>query len=315
MAFMSRLPPLNWLRAFEASASALSFTEAAQALHMTQSAVSQQIKALESALGRPLFMRRARGLELTAAGRSYLPTVQAAFAMLEEGTSVLTGRKNPGVLEVHANLSFSIFWLAPRLHRFMQAYPWVQMNVVTSIWSEDRQSPTAAVEIVLGLGKWERRVGQRLWEDTTYPVCAPAVAQRIHSVQDLLQERLLDLSSSVQSWDSWLEAHPDYDSSAPPPVVHRASTWALSLTWAQQGLGVALAHDTVASHLIETGQLVRPFALSMPMKEAYYLIASEGTGTSAAAQAFTSWLLQEVRRPSALPQRPTADELALSVAP
>ncbi|MBV5344034.1 MAG: hypothetical protein JZU63_00065, partial [Rhodoferax sp.] len=123
----------------------------------------------------------------------YLPTVQAAFAMLEEGTSVLTGRKNPGILEVHANLSFSIFWLAPRLHRFMEAYPWVQMNVVTSIWSEDRQSPTAAVEIVLGLGKWERRVGQRLWEDTTYPVCAPHVAQRIHSVQDLRQERLLDL--------------------------------------------------------------------------------------------------------------------------
>ena len=78
---------------------------------------------------------------------------------------------------------------------------------------------------------------------------------------------------------------------------------------------MALAHDTVASHLIETGQLVRPFALSLPMKEAYYLIASEGTGTSAAAQAFTSWLMQEVRRPSALPQLPSADELALSAAP
>ncbi|MBV5344035.1 MAG: hypothetical protein JZU63_00070, partial [Rhodoferax sp.] len=71
-------------------------------------------------------------------------------------------------------------------------------------------------------------------------------------------------------------------------------------------LGVALAHDTVASHLIETGQLVRPFALSLPMKEAYYLIAAEGSGTSAAAQAFTSWLLQEVKRPSALPLLPTA---------
>jgi LysR family glycine cleavage system transcriptional activator len=69
-------------------------------------------------------------------------------------------------------------------------------------------------------------------------------------------------------------------------------------------LGVALAHDTVASHLIETGQLVRPFSLSLPMKEAYYLIAPEGTGTSAAAQAFTSWLLQEVRHPNARPLLP-----------
>ena len=76
---MARLPPLNWLRAFEASARALSFTEAAQELHMTQSAVSQQIKSLESALGRQLFHRRARGLELTDIGRGYLPTVQAAF--------------------------------------------------------------------------------------------------------------------------------------------------------------------------------------------------------------------------------------------
>eukprot|EP01041_Mallomonas_annulata_P026278 gene26278-47543_t len=79
---MARLPPLNWLRAFEASARALSFTAAAQELNMTQSAVSQQIKSLESALGRLLFVRRVRGLELTDEGRGYLPTVQAAFAML-----------------------------------------------------------------------------------------------------------------------------------------------------------------------------------------------------------------------------------------
>ena len=92
---LARLPPLNWLRAFEASARALSFTAAAQELNMTQSAVSQQIKSLESALGRLLFVRRVRGLELTDEGRGYLPTVQAAFAMLEEGTSVLTGRNDP----------------------------------------------------------------------------------------------------------------------------------------------------------------------------------------------------------------------------
>ena len=98
---MARLPPLNWLRAFEASARALSFTEAAQELHLTQSAVSQQIKSLESALGRQLFHRRARGLELTDIGRCYLPTVQAAFNTLEEGTAVLTGRNEPDVLELH----------------------------------------------------------------------------------------------------------------------------------------------------------------------------------------------------------------------
>ena len=290
---MTRLPPLNWLRAFEASARALSFTAAAQELSMTQSAVSQQIKSLENALGRALFVRRVRGLELTDAGRGYLPTVQAAFAMLEEGTSVLTGRKDPDLLELHVNLSFALFWLSPRLGRFMDAFPWVQLNVVSSIWAEERPSASAAVEIVFGQGKWEGRVGRRLSHDTIFPVCTPEVAARIHGVDDLLRERLLDLPGTLQSWDSWLEANPA-QSTLPRPVVHRASTWALSLDWAQRGLGVALAHGTVANDLVRSGRLVRPLVFALPMKEAYYLIAPDGSDAHPAAQAFKEWLLQEV---------------------
>ena len=317
----TRLPPLNWLRAFEASARALSFTAAAQELSMTQSAVSQQIKSLENALGRPLFVRRVRGLELTDAGRGYLPTVQAAFAMLEEGTSVLTGRNDPDVLELHVNLSFAIFWLTPRLGRFMDEFPWVQLNVATSIWAEEKPNASATVEIVLGQGKWESLVGKRLTWDTIFPVCAPEVAARIRTVDDLLKERLFDLPGNLQSWDSWLEACPRDTrkpsraaklpvnspakppaSALPPPVVHRASTWAVSLAWAQSGLGVALAHDTVASHLIQTGRLVRPLDFALPMKEAFYLIAPEGTHTNAAAQAFKGWLLREMAGSPAHPR-------------
>ncbi len=290
---MPRLPPLNWLRAFEASARALSFTAAAQELHMTQSAVSQQIKGLENALGRTLFYRRVRGLELTDEGRGYLPTVQAAFATLEEGTALLVGRNDPDVLELHANLSFAIFWLSPRLGRFMDEFPWVQLNVATSIWPQERPSGSAAVEIVFGQGKWESRVGQRLTHDALFPVCAPALAARIHSTADLLRERLLDLPGTLQSWDAWLEASMAGESTD-KPLVHRASTWAVSLEWAMQGLGVALAHETVANHLISTGRLVRPLDFSLPMKEAYYLIAPEGSHTNAAAQAFKGWLLREM---------------------
>ena len=290
---MARLPPLNWLRAFEASARALSFTAAAQELNMTQSAVSQQIKSLESALGRLLFVRRVRGLELTDEGRGYLPTVQAAFAMLEEGTSVLTGRNDPDVLELHVNLSFALFWLSPRLGRFMDEFPWVQLNVETSIWAEEKPSASAAVEIVFGQGKWESRVGKRLTHDHIFPVCSPEVAARIHSMDDLLQQRLFDLPGTLQSWDSWLEAVPDKPQ-RPVPMIHRASTWAVSLAWAQNGLGVALAHDTVAQDLIASGRLVRPLPFALPMKEAYFLIAPEGTRINAAALAFKGWLLREM---------------------
>jgi LysR family glycine cleavage system transcriptional activator len=289
---MLRLPPLNWLRAFEASARALSFTAAAQELHMTQSAVSQQIKSLENALGRTLFYRRVRGLELTDEGRGYLPTVQAAFATLEEGTAVLVGRNDPDVLELHANLSFAMFWLSPRLGRFMDEHPWVHLNVATSIWPQEKPRDSAAIEIVFGQGKWESRVGQRLTRDTVFPVCTPELAQRIRSVPDLLQQRLFDLPGTLQSWDAWLEA--GGHGALPTPPVHRASTWTLSLEWAQQGLGVALAHDTVARDLIAAGRLVRPVPFAMPMKEAYYLIAPEGSHINAAAQAFKVWLLREM---------------------
>jgi len=290
---MLRLPPLNWLRAFEASARALSFTAAAQELHMTQSAVSQQIKSLENALGRTLFYRRVRGLELTDEGRGYLPTVQAAFYTLEEGTALLVGRNDPDVLELHANLSFAIFWLTPRLGRFMDEHPWVHLNVATSIWPQEKPSESAAIEIVFGQGKWESRVGQRLTQDTVFPVCTPELAQRIQGVPDLLQQRLFDLPGTLQSWDAWLEACGHGPVATPP--VHRASTWAVSLQWALQGLGVALAHETVSRDLIAAGRLVRPLPFAIPMKEAYYLIAPEGSHINSAARAFKVWLLREMQ--------------------
>ena len=262
---------------------------------MTQSAVSQQIKGLESALGRALFYRRVRGLELTDEARGYLPTVQAAFAMLEESTALLRGRNDPDVLELHANLSFAIFWLTPRLGRFMDEFPRIQLNIATSIWPLERPSDSAAVEIVFGVGKWESRVGQRLTHDTVFPVCTPEVAAQIQTVGDLRRQRLFDLPGTLQSWDSWLDACGEASAiGTRKPVVHRASTWAVSLEWARQGLGVALAHDTVANGLIASGQLTRPLPFSLPMKEAYYLIAPDGSQTNAAAQAFKGWLLREL---------------------
>ncbi|WP_342616830.1 LysR family transcriptional regulator [Rhodoferax sp. GW822-FHT02A01] len=290
---MARLPPLNWLRAFEASARALSFTSAAEELNMTQSAVSQQIKSLESALGRSLFLRRARGLELTDEGRGYLPTVQAAFAMLEEGTTVLQGRNDPDVLELQVNLSFALFWLTPRLGQFMEENPSVQLNLATSVWSEERPNHAASMQIVFGLGKKEGIAGKRLTRDTLFPVCSPKLARQIKSLDDLLAQRLFDLPGTAQSWGAWLKAHPQ-GHSLEVPAVHRASTWALSLEWAQRDLGVALAHETIVNDLLASGQLVRPFAFSIPLKESYYLIAPEGMRTRHASKVFKDWLLREM---------------------
>lgn len=296
---MARLPPLNWLRAFEASARALSFTAAAQELSMTQSAVSQHIKSLESAMGRTLFLRRARGLELTDEGRGYLPTVQAAFAMLEEGTSVLQARTDPDVLELQVNLSFARFWLTPRLGQFMDENPTVQLNLASSVWAEERPIHPGAMQIVFGLAKQEGLGGKRLTRDTLFPVCAPKLARSIKSLDDLLHQRLFDLPGTAQSWDAWLKAYLQANPQAQGkttklPTIHRTSTWTLSMEWALQGLGVVLAHDTIANDLIASGQLVQPLPFAMVQKEAYYLIAPEGTRTRPANKVFKDWLLREM---------------------
>jgi LysR family glycine cleavage system transcriptional activator len=260
---------------------------------MTQSAVSQQIKSLESALGRTLFLRRVRGLELTDEGRGYLPTVQAAFTMLEEGTKVLTDRNDPDALELHANLSFALFWLSPRLGRFLDQHPWVQLNLATAVWAEERPNASASIHIVFGQNKREGLAGKRLTRDTVFPVCSPELGERVKTIEQLLSQRLFDLPGTVQSWDSWLDAHAG-TTRVPRPAIHRASTWALSMDWAQRGLGVCLAHDTIANDLLRQGRLVRPFEFALPMQESYYLVAPEGSQTNPAAKAFKDWLVAEM---------------------
>ena len=143
------LPPLNWLRAFESSARQLSFTRAAEELHMTQSAVSQQIKSLENYLRRDLFIRKPRALQLTEAGRSYLPIVQEAFVTLGKGTRALTGgsRTRGQTLNLQCNMAFSTFWLAPRMSSLLAQYPWMTVNVVNVLWHPEQSASASDLEI------------------------------------------------------------------------------------------------------------------------------------------------------------------------
>ena len=140
------LPPLNWLRAFEAAARHLSFTQAAKELNVTQSAVSQHVRSLETYLGRELFIRRTRALHLTEAGASYLPTIREAFGTLARGTRAFRGGDPGRNLMVQCNLSFTAFWLVRRLAGLVEAHPWLVLNLMTPIWDPERSSRTAEVE-------------------------------------------------------------------------------------------------------------------------------------------------------------------------
>src|SRR5690554_3512253 len=146
------LPHLAWLRAFEATARHMSFTLAAQELGLTQSAVSQHVRNLELFLGRDLFIRRTRALDLTEAGGNYLPTVREAFDMLTQGTRSVFGDTRSNSLIVQCNLGFALFWLTPRLQDFQTQHPGIALNIVTPIWDPERNTDTSALEIRFGRG-------------------------------------------------------------------------------------------------------------------------------------------------------------------
>ncbi len=280
------LPPLGWLRSFEASARHLSFTGAARELNMTQSAVSQQIKSLEHHLNLPLFRRHPRSLSLTEAGMVYLPIVREAFQMLLHGTRSLSGG-SPSVT-LYSNLAFSVFWLAPRLSRFQRKHPDISLNIVTDIWEPKEVAQTADVEIRFCIDPPQGVSATRLTRDSYFPVSAPDYDVTLETLQS---RPLLDVSFMVGNWMNWCDAAGiTWDN----PTLITASTFAVVLEMAESGAGVAIAHDTVAKERIAQGRLIVPFDVRPPLKEAYYLLERDTGGHDADTQLFVNWLKSEL---------------------
>lgn len=281
------LPPLGWLRTFEAAARNLSFTGAARDLNMTQSAVSQQIKSLEGHLGQPLFLRRPKALELTEAGITYLPVVREAFRTLVRGTQAITGAQQDAV-QVQCNISFAVNWLAPRLPAFRTEYPDVRLNIFTELWEPREMADGAAVEIRFSLRPADTVRTELLRTEHYYPVCAPGFEVSFDSLQ---QQPLFDCSNLLSNWPSWAEEQGLIWEN--PPITY-ATTYLVCLSVAMAGGGLCLAHDAIARHLIDQGLLVAPFEHRAPMPEAYYLLLSPQAEETPGAVAFADWVRREI---------------------
>lgn len=281
------LPPLGWLRTFEAAARHLSFTGAARDLNMTQSAVSQQIKSLEGHLGRQLFHRRPRALELTETGITYLPVVREAFRTLVRGTQAVLGDQENSV-QVQSNITFAVNWLAPRLPRFRAMHPDVQLNIFTELWEPREMAEGAAVEIRYSLRPADTVRTELLRTDHYYPVCAPEFPVTLDTLQE---QPLYDCSNLLSNWSNWAE---DQGLTWTNPPITYATTYMVSLSVAMAGGGLCLAHDTIVQRLIGEGRLIAPFAHRAVMPEAYYLLLSPQAEENPGAIAFTNWLKSEI---------------------
>ena len=303
----TRLPPLNWLLAFEAAARHLSFTQAAAELNVTQSAVSQHVRSLEAFLGRELFVRRTRTLSLTEAGANYLPTIREAFGILESGTRAFRGGERGSSLIVQCNLAFSTFWLAPRLASLLEAHPWLTLNLITPIWDPERTAGHAEVEIRFGRPNDVSDGAVRLTHDRYYPVCRPGYAG---GDPDWRRLPLFDCSGAMENWGTWLASQ---GGKLPAGKhVHLVSTYVISVHAALSGAGLAMAHDAVASDLLDSGALVKPYVHSVAMSEAYFLIPPPRHVDTPASRAFRQWLLDETAQSRIPPQRTVSESAGRS---
>ncbi|HVQ62575.1 MAG TPA: transcriptional regulator GcvA [Burkholderiales bacterium] len=306
-----RLPPLNALRVFESAARHLSFKEAAAELHITQAAVSHQVKSLEEYLGIELFRREGRGVQLTEAARASLPRLREGFDALAAAVETIHERSAETELSITAPPVFAARWLMPRLAEFSRLAPDIEVRVVGSsrmvdagaldsaalMSNLDLRSETSGVEIHLGAGDYPGFRADRLFSVSMVLVASPDLKPPLREPADLanhvlLHDDALDLVAHGNAWRKWLEAAgvADRVEGGHGP---RFSTNMLSIEAASQKLGVALALRPMVDADLASGRLVEPFAIEVNPGSAYFLVCPEVIADRPAVAAFRAWLLKK----------------------
>jgi LysR family transcriptional regulator, glycine cleavage system transcriptional activator len=292
------LPPLVWLRAFEAAARHLSFTDAAIELNLTQAAVSKHVKSLELHLRQPLFVRRPRSLQISKTGEAYLPKVRDAFERLSVGTREVFGTRRTQELTLRCAVSFAVNWLAPRLPEFLNQYPGTDIKIISSVWNSELGPDAHDLDIQYGTGKWRGMRSYRLSWETITPLCAPSIARRISTPDDLSAQRLLHVLGYQEGWGTWLQAAGA--KSVNPGQGIKLDTSLMAFELARQGGGVALGRQSLSSRARETGRLVAPFDLDVPIDEAFHLLQPVESDIHPDASLFVEWITIVAARDRAL---------------
>ncbi|HET6469023.1 MAG TPA: transcriptional regulator GcvA [Geminicoccaceae bacterium] len=290
-----RLPPLGALRAFEAAGRLASFTRAAEELHVTQTAVSHQIRRLEEDLGCRLFRRLTRSLVLTEEGRELLPFVRDGFARLEAGVARVRAQERSGMLTVTAPPSFAGAWRVPRLVRFQARHPEIEVQLLAVPRMVDFAREPVDIGIRYGRGEWPGLTAERLLAEELFPVCAPALRSgpaAIRAPEDLARHHLIHVLQFPDDWRRWLSIAGV--AGVDPERGPRFDTVTLAYEAAAAGMGVALGRKNVVQEFLASGRLVAPFRVEMPTDAAYYLVWPPEHGTRAKVRAFRDWVLAEV---------------------
>jgi LysR family glycine cleavage system transcriptional activator len=287
-----RLPSLNALKAFEAAARNESITRAAAELHVTQGAISHQVKALEGALGLKLFERAHQQVVLTEAGRDYLAVIRDALDRIALGTERLRRRQQRNILSVSVSPDFAAKWLACRLGKFVEQHPDIDLRIAATAQHADFASDDFDLAVRHGDGQWPGLAAVRLCSEQLFPVCSSALfprGRKPKTALDLLKYPLLRLRD-WSTWERWFQAAGIQDVRAKGAVLNSAS---MLIDAAAGGQGVALARTTLAAWDILNGRLVRPINVVLPLATAYWVVCPKASFDVPKIAAFRKWVLDE----------------------
>jgi LysR family glycine cleavage system transcriptional activator len=292
------LPPLNALRAFEATARHLSFSKAAQELHVTPAALSHQVRGLEDILGLKLFHRRARSIELTAPARLIYPGVRSGFEAIREALDHLGRGREDRILVVSAAPGLTAKWLVPRLYRFLARHPEIETRISASIGYANFASDGVDVGIRLSPGVHPELYVEKLSEEWLLPLCSPRLLdgdRPLRSPQDLARFPLIqvDLPGLVPTWPDWLQMAGIEGIDTSRGLRLNVADHALDA--ASEGVGVVLAYKMVAARDIILGRLVAPFGPEVRVPgRSYYFVCTRGQEKRTPIKAFRDWLFAEI---------------------
>ncbi len=289
-----RLPPLPWLRSFEAAARHNSFAAAADELGLTSAAISQQVRSLENHLGYPLFERLARGLRLTDMGRAYLPPIRKAFDDLSATTTGLFGAPAgaQAVLNVRVPISFCVLRLAPILNRFAEVRPTIAIRLFTAVWADALPAEKVDIDIRFGHGRWTGHTATLLFHEPSVAVCATGAPDV--PVADLPPARLIHIMGLEDEWLKFRRLAGLAALPASAAITVDTSLAALELAASGHGHAIVLKGFATAPHVRDRVRIA--YAQELPQEQSHYLLWRDGSGPlRPEASIFRDWLVEELK--------------------
>jgi len=282
---------LNWLRSFEAAARLLSFTGASHELGLTQTAVSQHIKALETRLGDKLFVRRPKSLQLTDVGKAYALTVREALDTIRMSTTGLFGPRQASTVVVRASMAF-IVWLSPKLETFQNEHPEVGIKLITSIWKGPADQQPVDVDIILAPQQHARPQLEKLSDESIIAVCGINTASAIGSPKDLFRQKPIHILGFDDHWARYLSGHSLTPDMSDVRLMTDTSVAAIEMAAAE--LGCALVIERFARQALLSRHDICLVGDPVELGQSHYLArTTPHINRRACVETFETWLRRQ----------------------